>query len=69
MKQMLEEKADKRTILSFAIYGIDTAIIEAAKLLSEDREAYSDLGIKITQLSDIRKQVGAELKAMDAENQ
>lgn len=64
---MVEEKIGRRKLLTYAIYGIDTAIIEAAKSLDSDRNLNADCGKEITELSDIRKQIGAELKAMDAE--
>ena len=64
---MVEEKIGRRTLLTYAIMGIDTAIIDAAKKLDADRTENASCGVDITKLSDIRKQIGAELKAMDAE--
>ena len=62
---MVEEKIGRRTLLTYAILGVDTAVIDAAKKLDADRAENAEFGVEITKLSDIRKQIGAELKAMD----
>lgn len=62
---MVEEKIGRRALLTYAIMGVDTAVIDAAKKLDADRTENAECGVKITELSDIRRQIGAELRAMD----
>lgn len=66
---MVEETIGRRKLLIYAIHGIDTFIIKAAKELDCDRALYSERGVEITKLSEIRKLIGAELKEMDGKNQ
>ena len=62
---MIEEKIGRRALLTYAVYGIDTAIIESARKLDNDRDGNADMSLEITRLSDIRKEIGQELRWMD----
>lgn len=62
---MVEDKIGRRELLLYALEGIDTEIIAAAKRLDSDRKYHAYEAVKITELSDIRKIIGSELKAMD----
>ena len=67
---MVEDKIGRRALLMYALSGIDTDIIAAAKRLDSDREYHADEAVNITNLSDVRKIIGEELRQMDAvENQ
>ena len=67
---MVEDKIGRRALLMYALSGIDTYIIAAAKRLDSDREYHADEAVNITKLSDVRKIIGEELRQMDAvENQ
>lgn len=67
---MVENKIGRRALLVYALGGIDTEIIAAAKRLDNDREYHADEAVNITKLSDVRKIIGEELRQMDAvENQ
>ncbi len=67
---MVEDKIGRRALLMYALSGIDTDIIAAAKRLDSDREYHADEAVNITKLSDVRKIIGEELRQMDAvENQ
>lgn len=63
---MVEDKIGRRALLLYALEGIDTEIIAAAKRLDSDREYHADEAVNITKLSDVRKIIGEELHRMDA---
>ena len=62
---MKDDIISRKDLLSFAIRGINAEIIESAKKLDSDYAEYGYEGLKITQLSDIRKAIGEELKALN----
>ena len=64
---MVEDKIGRRALLMYALSGIDTDIIAAAKRLYSDREYHADEAVNITKLSDVRKIIGEELRMMDAD--
>ncbi len=63
---MVEDKIGRRALLMYALSGIDTDIIAAAKRLDSDRKYHADEAVNITKLSDVRKIIGEELRQMDA---
>lgn len=63
---MVEDKIGRRALLMYALGGIDTDIIAAAIRLSSDREVNAYDAVRITELSDVRKIIGEELRMMDA---
>jgi hypothetical protein len=68
--EMVEDKIGRRELLLYALYGVDTEIIQSAKLLDSDRSAYRNEALEIVKLSDIRKLIGDELRMIDGtENQ
>ena len=62
---MVEDKIGRRELLLYALEGIDTEIIAAAKRLDSDREYHADEAVNITELSDVRKIIGEELRMID----
>lgn len=62
---MVEDTIGRRELLMYALTGIDTDIIAAAKRLDSDREYHAYEAVKIAELSDIRKIIGSELQMMD----
>lgn len=66
---MIEEKIGRHELLNFAMLGIDSEIIRSAKKLDCDYESNADEAIFIVKLSEIRKEIGSEMKKINQASQ